>query len=195
MSDDYFFSFRNNLAPTAGRLLISEPYLPDRNFERSVVLMCDHNEDGSFGFVMNRRSPLKLNEVVEGMGDLDAELYIGGPVQQDTLHFVFRNHDYLEDSKEISDGLYWGGNYDQLQELARTGQINPSDFRFFIGYSGWGAAQLEEEIEANSWIVSEGLALNLLLDTASEDLWKVILENMGGKYEMFSRYPVDPRLN
>ena len=194
-NEDYFFSFKNSIAPSPGRLLISEPYLPDPNFERSVVLMCDHNEGGSFGFVMNKKSPLKLAEVVEDMSGLEADLYIGGPVQQDTLHYIFRGEDLLEDAVEIGDNLFWGGNYDQLKDLISMKRIDPTDFRFFVGYSGWGQGQLDEEIESNSWIVSPGLALNLLLDTKSDDLWKVVLENMGGKYEMFSRYPEDPRLN
>ena len=163
MSEDYFFSFKNSIAPSPGRLLISEPYLPDPNFERSVVLMCDHNESGSFGFVMNKKSPLKLAEVVEDMSGLEADLYIGGPVQQDTLHYIFRGEDLLEDAVEIAEGLYWGGDYEQLKDMISMNRIDPADFRFFVGYSGWGQGQLEEEIESNSWIVSPGLALNLLL--------------------------------
>lgn len=192
---DLFFKYKNELKPEKGRLLISEPYLPDPNFERTVVLICEHDEEGSFGFVLNKLAPFTFNEVVEGFDSFKEPVYVGGPVQQDTLHYIYKNNKYLEGGVEIANNLYWGGNYEQLKILIDNNQVDAKDFRFFVGYSGWGKGQLEDEIKMNSWIVSEGLASNLLLETSAEDLWKVVLKNMGGRFEMFSKYPVDPRLN
>jgi putative transcriptional regulator len=95
-----FFKYRNKIKPEKGRLLISEPFLPDPNFERTVVLLCEHNEEGSFGFVLNKPSILKVGEVMEDLTELENVVYVGGPVQQDTLHFIHRNAS-LENAVEI----------------------------------------------------------------------------------------------
>ena len=85
--------------------------------------------------------------------------------------------------------------FEELKILIDGGQLDESGFRFFIGYSGWGVGQLENEINENSWIVTKALSADELLQTDSEVLWKQVLKAMGGKYEMFSNYPTDPRLN
>jgi len=193
--DSIYFKFKNTVKPDKGRLLISEPYLPDPNFQRTVVLLCEHNDEGTFGFVLNKQSKVSLGEVVELTNSFDKSVFVGGPVQQDTLHFLHTASEYLEGGTEVFDDLYWGGNFEQLISLIDTHQAVPEDFRFFVGYSGWGPGQLEGEIEENSWIVSKGLSADDLLKTPADDLWKLILNEMGGRYEMFSKYPSDPRLN
>jgi putative transcriptional regulator len=190
-----YFNYDTPAIPKKGDLLISEPFLPDPNFERTVVLMCEHNEEGSFGFVLNKPSLLKYSDVIEDANDFNASLYIGGPVQQDTLHFVHRAGGLIEDSVEIGQGIYWGGNYEQLQVLIDTKQLKPEDFKFFIGYSGWGAGQLEMELKEKTWFVYNITTPSEVFDTDPENLWKMVLNNMGGKYKMISNYPIDPRLN
>src|SRR5690606_16325723 len=86
----------DKMIPEKGDLMISEPFLPDPNFERTVILVCEHNDQGSFGFVLNKPSLLKLQDVMEDIDGFDALIYIGGPVQQDTLHFLHRIGDRLE---------------------------------------------------------------------------------------------------
>lgn len=189
-----YFKFTNNQKPEKGSLLISEPFLPDPNFERTVVLLCEHNEEGSFGFVLNKVSGVTLEEIMEDVNGFDAPVYIGGPVQQDTLHFIHRA-DYLEGGVEIGPGLYWGGNFEQLMILINTKQISTEDFRFFIGYSGWGADQLEDELKADSWIVANHATPNLVFDQEGENLWRSVLKQLGGRYNIYSNYPTDPRLN
>lgn len=189
-----FFKYRNKIKPEKGRLLISEPFLPDPNFERTVVLLCEHNEEGSFGFVLNKPSILKVNEVMENMTDLDNEVYVGGPVQQDTLHFIHR-HTVLENAVEIVDRIFWGGAFENLMLLYESRQISGKDIRFFLGYSGWGPGQLESELEQDSWIVCDYVTDQLLFDTGSDIMWRKALENMGGRFSVYSNYPVDPRLN
>lgn len=189
-----YFKFNNNQKPQKGSLLISEPFLPDPNFERTVVLLCEHNEEGSFGFVLNKASAVTLEEIMEDVNDFKQPVYIGGPVQQDTLHFIHRAA-YLEGGVEISKGLYWGGNFEQLMILIDTKQIQADDFRFFVGYSGWGAGQLEDELKADSWIVANYATPQLVFDEKGENLWKVVLKQLGGRYNVYSNYPTDPRLN
>jgi putative transcriptional regulator len=189
-----FFKYRNKIKPEKGRLLISEPFLPDPNFERTVVLLCEHNEEGSFGFVLNKPSILKVNEVMEDIRGLDNLVYVGGPVQQHTLHFIHRNA-VLENAVEIVDRIYWGGAFESLMLLCETKQVTSADIRFFLGYSGWGPGQLESELDQDSWIVCDYVTDQLLFDTGPEIMWRKALENMGGRFSMYSNYPVDPRLN
>jgi putative transcriptional regulator len=148
-----FFKYRNATKPDKGRVLVSEPYLPDPNFERTIILLCEHNEDGSFGFVLNKPSMAKISDVLDDLKNFDAPVFVGGPVQQDTLHYLHQCDD-LEDAVQISPGIFWGGNFESLLSKLDTRQVSIHDVKFFLGYSGWSTGQLEEELKADSWIVS-----------------------------------------
>jgi putative transcriptional regulator len=121
-------------------------------------------------------------------------VYVGGPVQQDTLHFLHRNTT-LDNAVEIREGIYWGGDFENLIVQIDTARLKSSDIRFYLGYSGWGPGQLETELKDDSWIVCDYVTDELLFDTEPELIWKKALENMGGKYNVISKYPTDPRLN
>lgn len=189
-----FFNYKNKLKPERGRILISEPYLNDPNFERTIILLCEHNEEGSFGFVLNKPSIAKVNEVIEDGIDLEAPVFVGGPVQQNTLHFVHRCPQ-VDDAVEVGSGIYWGGNFERMLVLLDTKQLNADDLKFFLGYSGWSAGQLEEELNSNTWIVSDRLNDELVFETNAEVMWQKVLKDMGGRFSVYSNYPVDPRLN
>lgn len=190
------FSFYDkNAVPEKGDLLISEPFLPDPNFQRTVVLICEHGEDGSFGFVLNKPSLLKGSDVLDEVAYFDDALYLGGPVQQDTLHFIHRQIPGLEGGAAIADGLQWGGNFEQLLLLMEAGKLNPQDLKFFLGYSGWSEGQLEEELAQNTWIIYKSATAADIFDTQPDALWRECLKKMGGKYKILSNYPTDPRLN
>ncbi|MBS1507614.1 MAG: YqgE/AlgH family protein [Bacteroidetes bacterium] len=189
-----FFDYSNKLKPEAGRLLISEPYLSDPNFERTIILLCEHNEEGSVGFVLNKPSLSKLNELINDLSDLENVLCIGGPVQQDTLHFLHQCGD-IEGAIEVGDNIYWGGEFEQLIGKIETQQIESSEIKFFVGYSGWSPGQLEEEIKLNSWIVSNLASSELIFETPVEEMWRLTLRKMGGRFSMYSNYPVDPSMN
>jgi len=189
-----FFKYQNKLKPARGRILISEPYLNDPNFERTIILLCEHNNEGSFGFVLNKPSIAKVNEVMDNEINLDVPVFIGGPVQQDTLHFVHRCAE-LQDAVEIGEGIYWGGNFESMRLQLESHQINSKDVKFFLGYSGWSEGQLNEELKADSWIVSDKLNDELVFETNAEVMWQKVLKDMGGRYSVYSNYPLDPRLN
>lgn len=189
-----FFKYKNKLKPEKGRLLISEPYLADPNFERTVVLLCEHNEEGSFGFVVNKPSIIKIGEVMEDIRNVDERVFVGGPVQQDTLHFLHRNTN-IEKAVKIRDEIYWGGDFEALVTQLDTAAVRASDVRFYLGYSGWASGQLESELQEDSWIVCDFVTDELLFDTDPTVVWKKALENMGGRFSVYSKYPVDPRLN
>ncbi len=103
-----FFEFKNIDQPIKGDLLISEPLLPDNNFDRTVILLCEHNEEGSFGFVLNKLSMLKVDEVLDEIGSFTTNLYVGGPVQQNTLHFIHNIDALYEGGQAIKEGLVLG---------------------------------------------------------------------------------------
>jgi putative transcriptional regulator len=189
------FDYQKFVKPEKGGLLISEPFLPDPNFERTVVLICEHNEDGSVGFVLNKPSILKFDEAVEDVNDFSPTLYVGGPVQQDTLHFLHRTPDDLEGSIQVTDEIFWGGNYEQLITMINTKTIVPEDFKFFLGYSGWAPGQLEEELKQKSWIVINNASADQVFDIEPKFLWKHVLNDLGGKFKIISNFPVDPRMN
>ena len=189
-----FFKYTNRLKPEKGRLLISEPFLADPNFERTVVLLCEHNEEGSFGFIINKPSIAKVAEMMDDLNMVDGLVYVGGPVQQDTLHFIHRNAT-IENAVTILDGINWGGDFESLMEKLQSSQLASTDIRFFLGYSGWSPGQLETELEENTWIVCDFVTDELLFDLEPGAIWKKALDNMGGRFSVYANYPVDPRLN
>jgi len=177
-----------------GSILISEPYLGDPNFERSVVVICQHDQEGTVGLVLNRISALHLSDVVEVNGEVfDMALAVGGPMQPNTLHYIHRLAQ-LPEAQPISEGLYWGGDFEELTKMLNQGEVGQDDIRFFVGYSGWSPGQLQEEIEKNVWFVNNNAA-NKLLTLNTNTLWRDILKEMGGKYKMYANYPADPSLN
>ncbi len=177
-----------------GSLLISEPFLPDPNFKRKVVLLCEHNTEGTVGFILDNPLEVSIQEAIPDFPEFDAKLFIGGPVQTDTLHFIHDVGDMLEGSTKVLDGVYWGGNFEALKILIDTGQVTPANFRFFLGYSGWGAGQLRHELRDKSWIVTEG-SREQIFKEKPDDLWKKVLRNMGKEYAIVSNFPEDPSLN
>lgn len=184
----------NKLDPAKGRLLISEPMLEDPNFSRTVLLLCEHNEEGSFGFVLNRSLDVRVHDFVEGMPDTDATVGFGGPVQNDALFYIHSLGERIGNSIPVMDGLYMGGDLEDLQELLMSGEADQSNLRFFVGYSGWGAGQLADEMEANSWIVAKS-DVPTIMKADSESDWGEILRSMGKRYSMLANFPKDPSLN
>ena len=191
---DVYFKYKNELEPAKGRVLISEPHLPDTNFDRTVVLLCEHNDEGSFGFVLNKTSRVTLGELLEDGKDLSMEVGVGGPVEQNTLHFL-HGLSGLEGAVNVGDDLFMGGDFNLLLDKFNSNSIDAKEVKFYLGYSGWGAGQLLEEIELNSWIVYEPKNLKEILNTDANDMWAGMLNEMGGRYSMYSKYPADPRLN
>lgn len=190
--ENMLFKYKNEYPPAKGSLLISEPHLPDYNFERSVIFLCEHNEKGSFGLVLNKLSDFTLNQLVDV--PLSYKVGLGGPVEPNTLHFLFRNNATIEDSIQVGSQIYWGGNYEQLIAW-QTITGASADVLFFMGYSGWSEGQLQDEIDKNSWIVFPEATEQLVFNTRKENMWKAILNEMGGRYALYANYPADPRLN
>lgn len=184
----------NDLSPSKGRLLISEPFMGDYYFGRSVVLLAEHNEEGSFGVILNKPVSAKFNEVLKDFPDFDAPMYLGGPVETDSLFYIHTIGEQLEGATEILDGLYWGGDIEVLKELILLKKIDSEDIRFFIGYSGWGAEQLETELKRNSWVITRS-SKKRLLSTDPIIMWEKFLSKMGDNYKYWNKFPIDPTMN
>lgn len=173
----------------AGQFLLAEPFMEDPHFQRSVVLLTEHYEDnGTIGLVLNKPFKAKINELVVDFPEIDTLMYYGGPVANDTLHYVHNVGDLLEESIQISRGLYWGGNFEKLKFLIDKQLIGADNIRFFAGYSGWSSGQLDEELNIGSWIVAEGDP-NYVFKVNPLKLWKQVLDDKGHTYSVISEIP------
>lgn len=185
----------NTLEPEQGNLLLSEPTMNDFYFGRSVILLVDHNEsEGSFGIIMNKSLNVRLAEIVDVFEDFDAPVYLGGPVAENQIFFMHTLGDIIPGTCKIMEGLYWGGDTDTLNELIAQGIVNQHNVRFFLGYSGWDAGQLVDELSRNSWIVSKTNS-KTLLSTPTDQMWKSFVARMGKEYGMWTRFPKNPEEN
>lgn len=177
-----------------GSLLIAEPsILNDSSFKRSIVLLTEHTADNSVGFILNKPLEYTINDLIP---DLECyfPIYQGGPVEQDNLYFIHKIPDLLPNSIKVSDQIYWGGSFESLRELLINRKITTDDIRFFLGYSGWGKYQLQEEINQNSWFVTDNNFDNILASNG-QTLWKDKLVEKGGNYKLWSNAPNDFNLN
>lgn len=184
----------NKLAPKAGRLLVAEPFLDDGYFRRAVVLLVEHNEKGSLGFILNKPVDLRLNEAVQDFPEYAESLFLGGPVQRDQLFYVHTLGELIEDSWPIGEGLWWNGNFETIRDMVEAGVIRPNQLRFFIGYSGWEAQQLEREMSEKAWFVSP-MSTDLIFSEKPDALWGETLKRMGKNYGVMANFPQDPSLN
>ena len=194
MEDLFNIAKLNKISPEKGKFLISEPFMEDNFFKRSVVFLCDHNEDGSFGFVLNNILSINMKDVMEGFEECEFEVGFGGPVNSSNLYYIHTLGDLIEDSIKIQDGLYTGGNFEKIQTLINTGIITKDQVRFFLGYSGWTAGQLDNEIADSAWIVAEANNASII-NSKDKNLWKTLLDEMGGKFKVIANFPEDPSLN
>jgi putative transcriptional regulator len=176
-------------------LLISEPFMLDPNFTRSVILICELNEEGTLGLILNQRSNLLLKDVIEDVSDADFPVYIGGPVGLDSLQFVHKCYDRLNSGIPLGDGLYWGGNFEALKLLILQNKIKNNEIKFFIGYSGWSGKQIEDELEENAWIISNKFNPDIIFVHDEENLWKEVIVNLGPKYAHVAQFPINPSWN
>jgi putative transcriptional regulator len=177
-----------------GNFLIASANLLESNFKRTVLLMCEHNEQGSLGFILNRPMEFKVCEAIAGFDEIEEPLHMGGPVQVDTVHFLHTRGDAIEGSQEILPGLFWGGDKEQLSYLINTSVIRPSEVRFFLGYSGWGAGQLEAEFDEGSWYTASASS-EVVFSDEYERMWSRTVRSKGGEYAYIANSPELPGMN
>lgn len=184
-----------NLHPEKGHLLIAEPsILGDMSFNRSVILIADHTEEGSIGFILNKPLEYTINDLIPEI-EASLKIYNGGPVEQDNLYFIHKIPDLIPNSIEISHGIFWGGDFDTVTELINKGELNDNDIRFFLGYTGWETDQLIDELHSNTWVVVKNIYKESIIKKSDVKFWKEKMLELGGDYSIWSNAPEDPSYN
>ena len=177
----------------AGDLLIGPPCRPYDPFHRTVILLCSHDEEGSFGLIINRPTSLTINSLIgDDMGD--HVVHYGGPVGMDHLTFIHRCYDDIRESMPVMDGIFYAGNMDDMVLSVQKQAIMPHQIRFCLGYSGWEPGQLEQELQHDYWFITRAEA-SVIFEDDSSTLWKSLLIEMGGPYAAIANYPHHPSLN
>lgn len=182
-----------------GSFLIANPVLPDPNFSRTVILLCNHNEEGSFGLVVNRKSDLRAADIFVDADLLknagyDHEVYIGGPVSPQQVFYLCRYPEPLADLETVCPEVQMGMSWESLDEVLRHLENPSQDLRFYMGYSGWGANQLAGEMEQRSWLTRSAEKDNVFGNPDTR-IWADVVRSMGEEYEYLLNAPVDPRNN
>jgi putative transcriptional regulator len=178
-----------------GQLLVAEPsIIGDISFSRSVILLADHNKKGSVGFIINKPLKYTINDLIPEI-KASFKIYNGGPVEQDNLYFIHNIPDLIPNSIEISNGIYWGGEYETTKNLINSGKITKNNIRFFLGYTGWEEDQLECEMEDSSWILTKNNYENKIIGESAFQFWKKQIIELGGDYLLWSNAPKNPSLN
>lgn len=179
------------------KVLISEPFTRDFYFKRSVVLLVEHNNEGTIGFILNKGVEIPLNDVLKDFPQFSSRLSIGGPVKPDNVYFIHTLGELIPNSLHVIDNLYWSGDFKELKKSIEFGMVKTDDVRFFVGYSGWNPKQLDREITENFWLVSD-LSIDFIMNNNNIDqnkLWKNSIEQLGGKYQLWTTFPENPELN
>lgn len=182
------------MSPQKGRVLIAEPFLSGSYFNRSVVLLVAFSERGAVGFILNKKVDISIQDVIPDFPEFDAQVYLGGPVATDSIYFIHKLGNKLPGSIHVLEDLFWGGDFDELKRQITSGLLNPSDIRFFLGYSGWDAGQLERELKEDSWLVNNVDQHTIMrkLDQAS---WVDFVKKVGHRYTIWENFPENPSLN
>lgn len=193
------FNGLNSLSLEKGRVLISDPFLNDDYFSKSVILLCETNEKGAFGLVLNHYITETLSDFMLKFKDVDCSDYkisLGGPVDTDSIYYVHTRPDLIKNSIQVAENIYLGSgeNFDFIAELIQSNKISSREIKFCLGYSGWTPGQLEEELEKNSWFVGN-ISEKSIMEYQESDIWKKTLEQMSEKHRVISNFPINPMLN
>lgn len=188
----------NPLLPTLlqrGQFLIASPDVEMSLLSRTVLLLCEHNESGSFGIVVNKSLDIELPEEILNLKSAinkNISLRAGGPVQTNQMMLLHTTQDPEQQLLAIADGIFLGGNVQFLHKLLHDESSPPVHLCF--GYAGWTSGQLEREFLDGSWFPYPATKMHLF-ETAPEQLWKLLLREMGGKYATLSTIPEDLSMN
>lgn len=188
-------AFENKLPLTSGSILLADPFEGDEYFERSVVFLCEHAKEGSFGFILNQPLSINLGEINEEFTSLNLPLSSGGPVDKDRLFFIHTLGESLNQSQHLTKGIYIGSDFEQLYQKLRANEIQEHEVRFFVGYAGWTKNQLQEEVNENAWVVTELNDPAEIMQTNADNSWNYFMNRLGGKFKIMTNFPINPTNN
>lgn len=180
--------------PKQGQLLLSEPFTSDFFFKRSAVLLAEHNKEGSFGFIINRPLNLTFSDIFPKLPPIDAPIYLGGPVNRNSLFFIHHSKELFPQSKEIIKDLYWDADLKSLKKNLKSGLVQSADIKFVLGYAGWTPRQLEEEFSKDYWLISSCRSTQVL-SGKTEALWRNRIKKMPNDIAIWANFPDDPQMN
>ena len=179
-----------------GIFLVATPSLRDHNFRQTVILLCEHGEEGALGVVVNRPTKINITEVLPQIPILEGQkhmVFSGGPVQRNHLLILYRTPEEPENTHHVFNGVYLGGNMTALEEIVKN-PFSPDNFRAFMGYSGWAPGQLENEMESDSWLTLPADS-SFMFDWDHTRVWTDILQSLGTQYQIYRDMPIDPQMN
>jgi putative transcriptional regulator len=191
---DLFTILPEDKIPEKGKILISEPFLPDTFFNRSIVYLTEHTPEGSVGFILNKKLDIKVRDAISGFDTCDDSLNMGGPVAPDTLHYLHTAGDLIPKSVSVDGNIFWGGDIEIIKSLIAFGKLGISKIRFFLGYSGWTAGQLDRELKENSWVIAR-IRSDIVMSNRGNDTWKMVLRSLKNKYRIWADFPESPDMN
>ncbi len=194
MSEKDFFKINDstNTKLQKGTMLVSPPLMADGIFHKSVVLLLEHNDEGSLGLIINKPTNFKVSEVLKELPEFNKYTYFGGPVSTNHVQVLHRLSSFSESSNIIND-IFWGGDFKKIFELINLKHINETEINFYLGYAGWTQGQLDEELKRQLWILVPGGKYDIW--NKPELLWEKIVTQLGLNPKIAENIPDDPMYN
>jgi putative transcriptional regulator len=177
-----------------GKLLIAHPLLNDGFFNRSVIYLTNHSEEGAVGFSLNFKTQFLLKDVRPAIKNGNFPIYEGGPVAKNQLFYLHTMGNEITGSAEVGHRLYIGGEFEELLHLIEKKKVKSYDVRFFAGYCGWGENQLETEIKKKHWLLTDPPDNGFFMNETN-DLWGMQLSQVKNSYSIFANFGSDPSMN
>ncbi|MEM7166324.1 MAG: YqgE/AlgH family protein [Planctomycetota bacterium] len=177
-----------------GTLLIAGPGLQDPNFRRSVILICEHSAEGSLGLVLNRPLRTPVSQVFPEVEHGDGLIHAGGPVDTNRVMALRRGGHIHETDQQVFESVRLVVSLDDAIAVVRETDGALDDFRFYVGYAGWGSGQLDDELREGAWITAPADE-RLVFSGSPGQVWREALRSLGGDYQILAEMPLDPNMN
>ena len=177
-----------------GSFLIAHPTLLEDTFFKSIILITHHSDEETIGLIINKPSKIMLHEIINDLPRSDFPVYVGGPVAKNSIHFIHQIGEEIPNSIKIMNDLYFGGDFEKVKKLIWEKKLDKNQIRFFAGYSGWEANQLQNEIKEQSWFIKKKNK-SMCMRYSDSELWSKIIRVMDEKYAIWSNLPKNPSLN
>lgn len=194
---DIFNLLDSQPQPSRGNVLLAKPTVDDACFKRSVILLVDHDRNGSMGVIVNRLTDFTLADVLDGPEYFEEiPLYMGGPVGLNQMFFLHTlGPEIIPNCLQVAKGLYFGGDYEAVKRYVACGEPIEGKMKFIVGYSGWESGQLADEIARHDWVIQKRIDCQLLMNEQEEEMWKAAVESFGEKYRVWNLWPTEPSQN
>ena len=172
---------------TTGTILISKPFMEDKRFEKTVILITEHNDNGTIGLILNKNTSIDIIDFIPSSINQSIIIKQGGPVDNNSLFFIHKHPDLIHNCFKIKDGYFWGGDMKNVIEGMKRDEIKPQEI--FLQVILDGKNQLKEEIEEGSWIIQ-----NINLEILEEPIdWSKLLIKINKEFEVWATAPSDFR--